>query len=82
MLHTPQAQDSIRQAPDLPTAAFQDDDFEAMVVVQMHVGGRENLARRRMLGHNQLGREIRLVVVANYGECSHNHLVFFSRLVH
>ena len=82
MFNSPQTEDPISQAPNLPAAAFQDDHFEAMVVVQMHMRSRENLAGRRMLGFNQLCREIGLVVVVHHGQRSHDHLVFFSRLFH
>src|SRR5208337_266068 len=80
MFNSPQAQDAISQALNLPTSAFQDDHFEAMVVIQMHVRGRQNLACRLMLGLNQLGGEIRLVVVVNHGQRSHDHLVLLDRL--
>src|SRR5208337_2526803 len=82
MFNSPQAQDPISQALDLPTAAFQDDHFEAMVVVQVHMRGCQSLACGLMLGLNQLGREIRLVVVVNHGQRSHDHLVFIGRLFH
>jgi len=82
MLNAPQAQNPIRQVPNLSAAAFQDNHLKTMVVIQVHVGGREDLARSRMLGFNQLGGEIGLVVVVNHGQRSHNHFVFFRRLLH
>ena len=81
MFNPPQAQYPVRQAPDLPAAALQDDHFEAMVVVQVDMGGCKDLACGRMLGFNQLGGKIRLVVVVNHGQCSDNHLVLIHRLV-
>src|SRR5208337_2138171 len=41
---------------------------------------RQNLACRLMLGLNQLGGEIRLVVVVNHGQRSHDRLVLLDRL--
>jgi len=82
MFDPPQAQDAIRQAPNLTAAAFQDDYLEAMVVVQMHVRSREDLAGSCVLGLDQLGGEIWLMVIVNHRQRAHNYLVFLIRLLH
>ena len=78
MFDTPQAQNPIGQAFDFAAVPFQDDYFETMMVIQMNMRRRQNLAGSSVLSLDQLGRKIRLVVVVDHGQGSHDHFVLLS----
>jgi len=53
---------------DFSAAAFQDDYFQAIIGVEMHVSGGENVFVRVMLNFVELIREMGAVVVVDHGK--------------
>jgi len=82
MLDAPQTQQLITEPPDLSAPPLHDDDFQAIAVVQVHVGGGEHLRRGVMLGVDKFFGEPGPVMIVHHRQSAHDDLVFVHRLLY
>ena len=68
----------ISKASDVSAPALHDDHFQAVVMVQVHMGGRQNLAGGVVLGRDQPLRKVRPVVVIDNGDRPYDDFVLVS----
>ena len=70
--NSPETADLGAQLLDLGGLALDDDDLEAVVMIEVHVGGADRLYVVAMLGVHDAVHQITLMVVVDDGEDSHD----------
>lgn len=78
--HSAKRQHAVCDSLDLLGTPLHDDDFKAVMVVQMDVGGRKNHRTGYMLSLCQLLREVWNMVIVDKRECADDLLVRVNRL--
>ena len=81
MLNAAQPQQPVRQLVDAFAATLERQNLQAVVVVQMHVHGRDNLVGVVVLHLVQTARQIAGMVVIDHGERTDDLLVGCAHLL-
>lgn len=78
MLDPAQAQNLIRDLSQIRAATFHDDHFEAVVMIQVNVRGRQHLGVCLMLDLDETLRQVRSVMIVDQRERSRDHLILID----
>jgi hypothetical protein len=80
MLDAFHADESIRHLLDLGPFAFHDQDFQAVIMVEMHVHARQHEFMKSVLKIDEFLRERRHVMIVNERDRSHRLLILIPLL--
>jgi hypothetical protein len=72
MLHAPGAYEPVSESPDLARRPFQNDYFQAVVMIHMHMGRADHHVMGMMLNVIQKGREFSLVMIIHDSDRGHH----------
>ncbi len=78
MLHAFEAEELVGKRFGFRAASFEYDDFQAVVVIEMHVRACQYLALIIVLRSDQLLRKLRLMVVVDQRESGDDHFVCYD----